>query len=94
MPKKMLSGIVVSNKQDKTIVVKVMRQVRHPLYKKIIRKSKRYLAHDETNSFNIGDNVKIQECKPYSKKKTWLVVNKNFNENKKEKEQSKQKGIN
>ena len=70
MPKKILSGTVVSNKPDKTVVVKVIRQVRHPLYKKIIRRSKKYLAHDESNKFNVGDFVKIQECRPYSKNQT------------------------
>ena len=59
MPRKILSGKVVSNKQDKTIIVKVTRQVRHRLYKKIIKRSKNYFAHDEKNSFKVGDNVSI-----------------------------------
>ena len=74
MPKRILSGTVVSNKTDKTVVVKVMRQVRHKLYKKIVRKTKKYHAHDELNKFNLGDVVRIQESKPYSKKKKWLVI--------------------
>jgi len=77
MPKKILTGKVTSNKQDKTITVNVTRQVRHPLYKKIIRRSKKYIVHDEKNNFNIGDLVKIRECKPYSKNKTWSVFENN-----------------
>ena len=74
MPKRILSGIVDSNKPNKTVIVKITRQVRHPLYKKIIRRSKRFFAHDEKNEFNVGDLVKIQECKPYSKNKNWIVI--------------------
>ena len=84
MPKRILSGTVVSNKTDKTVVVKVMRQVRHKLYKKIVRKTKKYHAHDELNKFNLGDVVRIQESKPYSKKKKWLVIE-NIKEVKKQK---------
>ena len=74
MPKRILKGTVVSDKSDKTLVVKVVRPVRHPLYKKIIRRTKKYCVHDESNNFKIGDLVKIQECKPISKTKTWVVL--------------------
>tara|TARA_Y100000590_G_scaffold457533_1_gene610361 strand:+ start:298 stop:552 length:255 start_codon:yes stop_codon:yes gene_type:complete len=74
MPKRILKGIVISNKQQKTVVVRVSRQVRHPLYKKIIKRSKKYNAHDESNKLNIGDFAIIQECKPYSKNKSWVVI--------------------
>jgi len=74
MPKRILQGEVVSDASDKTIVVKVDRRVMHPLYKKFIRRSKRYHAHDETNDFKIGDLVRIQECRPRSKKKCWEVL--------------------
>ena len=89
MPKKILSGTVISNKQNKTVIVKVTRQVKHPLYKKIIRKSKNYFAHDEENNFNIGDKVKIKESKPFSKKKTWQVLNEDINPKKINKKNSK-----
>ena len=79
MPKRILKGVVVSNKQEKTVVVRVSRQVRHPLYKKIIKRSKKYSVHDETNKYKIGDNVMIEECKPYSKSKKWVVVNQKEN---------------
>jgi small subunit ribosomal protein S17 len=74
MPKRLLTGVVVSDKGAKTIVVKVERTFLHPLYRKIIRRSKRYHAHDEKNAFKIGDNVTIQECAPKSKLKRWEVV--------------------
>ncbi len=74
MPKRVLQGTVVSDKQDKTIVVRVNRRVMHPLYKKYITRSKRYAAHDEENRFKAGDLVKIRECRPLSKRKTWEVV--------------------
>jgi small subunit ribosomal protein S17 len=74
MPKRVMQGVVVSDKGDKTVVVKVERRVMHPLYKKYIRKSKKYAAHDENNAFKVGDIVKIQECRPISKRKTWEVV--------------------
>ncbi len=77
MPKRILSGIVVSSKSDKTIVVKVTRRVKHKLYKKIISLSKKYHAHDEDNNFKVGDNVRIKESKPISKLKTWVVINDN-----------------
>lgn len=74
MPRRVLQGVVVSDKQDKTVVVKVERRFMHPLYKKFIKRSKKYAAHDENNSFKIGDLVKIIETKPISKNKTWEVV--------------------
>lgn len=74
MPKRILQGVVVSDKQDKTVVVSVERQVMHPVYKKIIRKSKKYAAHDEDNQFKIGDMVSIEESRPFSKTKTWTVI--------------------
>ena len=75
MPKRILTGTVVSSKTDKTIVVRVTRRVQHKLYKKIISQSKKYHAHDENNSFKVGDIVKIIESKPISKLKSWTVVN-------------------
>ena len=77
MPKRILTGTVVSSKTNKTIVVKVTRRVQHKLYKKIISQSKKYHAHDENNSFKVGDIVKIIESKPISKLKSWMVVNDN-----------------
>tara|TARA_B100000902_G_scaffold308223_1_gene297352 strand:+ start:177 stop:434 length:258 start_codon:yes stop_codon:yes gene_type:complete len=77
MPKRILSGTVVSSNANKTIVVKVTRRVKHKLYKKIISRSKNYHAHDEDNNFKVGDNVKIIESKPISKLKSWLVMNEN-----------------
>ena len=74
MPKRVLQGVVVSDKQDKTVTVKVERKVMHPLYKKYVRKSKKYAAHDETNSIKVGDTVKIRECAPISKRKSWEVI--------------------
>jgi small subunit ribosomal protein S17 len=74
MPKRILQGTVVSDKGDKTIVVKVERQFLHPLLKKTIRRSKRYHAHDEANAHKVGDKVRIVECPPKSKTKTWEVV--------------------
>ena len=74
MPKRILTGTVVSSNTNKTIVVKVTRRVQHKLYKKIISQSKKYHAHDEKNKFKEGDNVEIIECKPVSKKKTWEVI--------------------
>ena len=75
MPKRILTGTVVSSKTNKTIVVKVTRRVQHKLYKKIISQSKKYHAHDENNSFKVGDIVKIIESKPISKLKTWMAIN-------------------
>ena len=77
MPKRILTGTVVSSNANKTIVVKVTRRVQHKLYKKIISQSKKYHAHDENNFFKVGDNVKIIESKPISKLKSWIVVNDN-----------------
>ena len=77
MPKIILTGTVVSSNTNKTIVVKVTRRVQHKLYKKIISQSKKYHAHDENNSFKVGDIVKIIESKPISKLKSWTVVNDN-----------------
>ena len=77
MPKRILTGTVVSSNTNKTIVVKVTRRVQHKLYKKIISQSKKYHAHDENNSFKVGDIVKIIESKPISKLKSWTVVKDN-----------------
>lgn len=74
MPKRVLQGVVTSDKMDKTITVMVERKIMHPLYKKFIRRSKKYAAHDEVNQFKIGDVVRIRECRPISKRKTWEVV--------------------
>ena len=74
MPKRVLTGTVVSDKTDKTVVVLVERRVKHPLYGKIIRRSKKYHAHDEGNTFKEGQTVRIEECAPISKLKTWTVV--------------------
>jgi small subunit ribosomal protein S17 len=74
MPKRILTGTVVSDKTDKTVVVKVERKVKHPLYGKIIRRSKKYHAHDEANSWKVGQVVRIEECAPISKLKSWRVV--------------------
>jgi small subunit ribosomal protein S17 len=78
MPKRILTGTVVSSNTNKTIVVKVTRRVQHKLYKKIISQSKKYHAHDENNSFKVGDIVKIIESKPISKLKSWIVLNENL----------------
>ena len=75
MPKKILQGTVISNKQDKTITVLVERKFKHPVLKKVIRRSKKYSAHDSENKFNTGDQVKIMESKPISKLKRWVAVN-------------------
>lgn len=74
MPKRILQGTVVSDKNDKTIVVKVERRFTHPLFKKVVRRSKNYKAHDENNSKKVGDIVSIQESRPISKDKCWVVV--------------------
>ncbi len=73
MPKRILIGTVTSDKTDKTVTVLVERKVKHPLYGKIIRRSKKYHAHDETNQYTLGDVVRIEETKPISKTKTWAV---------------------
>ena len=74
MPKRVLTGTVVSDKGDKTVVVRVERKVKHPLYGKIIRLSKKYHAHDEANEFHEGETVRIEETAPVSKLKTWKVI--------------------
>ena len=74
MPKKILHGIVVSDKENKTIKVLVERKYQHPLFKKVIRSRKKYSAHDETNKYKSGDKVSIIECKPYSKSKKFEVT--------------------
>jgi small subunit ribosomal protein S17 len=74
MPKRVLTGTVVSDKGEKTVVVRVERRVKHPLYGKIIRLSKKYHAHDAANEFRAGEIVRIEECAPISKLKTWTVV--------------------
>ena len=74
MPKRVLTGTVVSDKADKTVVVRVERRVKHPLYGKIIKLSKKYHAHDEANAFKSGEQVRIEECAPISKLKTWTVL--------------------
>ena len=74
MPKRVLSGTVVSDKGDKTVVVRVERRVKHPLYGKIIRLSKKYHAHDQDNSYREGEQVRIEECAPISKQKNWTVL--------------------
>ena len=74
MPRRILTGKIIKKSGDKTVSVLVTRQTTHPIYKKIIRVSKKYLAHDETNSSSVGDHVKIVESKPLSKRKSWEVV--------------------
>jgi len=74
MPKRVLQGVVVSDKQDKTVTVLVERRVMHPIYKKYVRKSKKYAAHDENNTVKEGETVRIRECRPLSKRKCWEVV--------------------
>lgn len=74
MPKRVLTGQIVSDKADKTVVVLVERKVKHPLYGKIIRRSKKYHAHDESNEYKHGETVRIEETAPISKLKTWKVI--------------------
>lgn len=74
MPKRILQGVVVSDKMDKTVTVLVERRVMHPLYKKFITRTKKYAAHDENNTYKVGDKVRIIECAPISKRKTWTVM--------------------
>ena len=74
MPKRVMQGVVVSDKNDKTIVVQVERRFTHALYKKVIRRSKRFHAHDPENKFKVGDQVRIEECAPISKQKRWVVL--------------------
>ncbi|WP_203309601.1 MULTISPECIES: 30S ribosomal protein S17 [Sphingomonas] len=74
MPKRVLTGVIVSDKGEKTVVVNVERKVKHPLYGKIIRRSKKYHAHDEANEYKAGETVRIEETAPISKLKTWKVI--------------------
>ena len=74
MPKRILQGEVVSNANDKTVVVLVERRFKHPLLNKVVRRTKKYHAHDENNQFNVGDVVRIEECRPISKNKTWKIL--------------------
>ena len=74
MPKRVLQGVVVSDKNDKTVVVQVERRLTHPVLKKTVRLTKKYHAHDEANTFHEGDIVRIQECPPVSKNKRWVVL--------------------
>lgn len=74
MPRRILQGVVVSDKQDKTVIVRVERRMMHPIYKKFIRRSKKFAAHDENNVGKIGDVVRIRECAPISKSKKWELV--------------------
>ena len=74
MPKRVMQGRVVSDKGDKTVIVKVERRVMDKVYKKFIRRSKKYAAHDEGNVFHVGDTVEIEECRPISARKRWRVI--------------------
>ena len=74
MPKRILQGVVTSNQNEQTVTVSVERRFKHPLLQKTVRKSKKYRAHDENNTFNVGDTVRIQECAPKSKTKRWEVI--------------------
>ena len=74
MPRRVMQGVVVSDKMEKTVVVNVERRFKHPLYKKYIKRSKKYVAHDESNACKEGDRVSIRECRPMSKRKRWEVV--------------------
>lgn len=74
MPKRVLQGVVVSDKNDKTIVVEVERRYTHPLLKKTVRRTKKYHAHDEKNTFKVGDDVSIEETRPISKNKRWIAL--------------------
>ena len=74
MPKRVMQGTVVSDKGEKTVVVRVDRQFVHPLVKKVVRRSKKFAAHDESNACKVGDLVRIEECRPISKRKRWMVL--------------------
>ncbi len=76
MPRRVLQGVVVSNKAAKTVIVKVERDVMHPVYHKYVKSHKKYAAHDEANVFNVGDKVRIVESRPISKTKTWVAQEK------------------
>ena len=75
MPKRVLNGVVCSSNSQKTVVVQVERTFKHPMYKKYIKRSKKYHAHDESDALKVGDKVYIEETKPISKLKTWVVIN-------------------
>jgi small subunit ribosomal protein S17 len=77
MPKRILQGVAVKDARDKTVIVRVERRVMHPVYKKFIMRSKKYAAHDENNVFKAGDVVRIEESRPISKRKRWIVVSTN-----------------
>ena len=77
MPKRVLQGVVVSNANDKTAVVRIERRVAHPMYGKVVRQSKKYHAHDEDNACQVGETVRIEECVPISRKKRWRVIGSN-----------------
>ena len=79
MPRRVLQGVVVSDKNDQTVVVRVERRVTHPLYKKVVRRSKKFHAHDPDNAYKTGDRVQIRECAPISKLKRWIVLPKAAN---------------
>jgi small subunit ribosomal protein S17 len=74
MPRRVLQGVVVSDKGEQTVVVLVERRVMHPIYKKFIKRKKRYMAHDESDTLKTGDSVRIRECRPISKRKHWEVL--------------------
>ena len=74
MPKRILQGSVVSDANDKTVTVLVERRFMHPMVKKVVRRSKKYRAHDEDNKYKVGDIVRIEECRPISKNKSWKVI--------------------
>lgn len=74
MPRRVLQGRIVSDKMDKTVTVLVERRYMHPIYKKYVRRTDKYAAHDENNAFRAGDLVEIEECRPMSKRKTWTVI--------------------
>lgn len=74
MPKRQLQGVVVSDACNKTVIVRVQRRVMHPVYKKFVSRSKKYAAHDEENRYRTGDSVRIEESRPLSKRKHWIVI--------------------
>jgi small subunit ribosomal protein S17 len=74
MPKRILQGVVVSDASDKSVVIRVERRFKHPFLKKVVRSTKKYMAHDETNVCKIGQIVRIEECRPISKRKSWIVL--------------------
>jgi small subunit ribosomal protein S17 len=74
MPRRILQGVIVSDKGDKTVIVRVERRVIHPMYKKVLRTAKKYSAHDAANAYKVGDVVRIQECRPISRTKRWQVI--------------------